>query len=231
MTSSRGTAQTPTEEVARRLRTRLDDYSSATPSRLPVHPALASLLPDGLRQGAAYALSQPGALLLALLAEPSRAGSWCGVVGLPELGAEAAGLAGVELSRLALIPRPGDRWLAVTAALAEVLPIVAVRPSGNVREADAARLAARLRNRGTVLLTIGPWPQAEASLTLSEPDWSGLGAGHGYLTERRVTVSMTSKRSPLPRRVRLALPDRTGLMSVASDTASIPVADGLRAVG
>ena len=112
---------------------------------LPVPEPLARLLPDGgLRPGAAYSVTG-GALLLALLAEPSAAGSWCGVVGIPELGAEAARSAGVSLDRLALVPHPGERWLSVVAALSEVLPLVAVRPGSRVRESDAARLAARLR--------------------------------------------------------------------------------------
>ena len=123
-------------------------------------------------------------LLLALLAQPSQSGSWCGVVGMPQLGAEAAEGLGVDLSRLVLIPDPGPRWLAVTATIAEVLPVVAVRPSGRATDAEVSRLAARLRDRGAVLLVQGPWPQAEAVLEVGDPVWTGLGRGHGYLAGR-----------------------------------------------
>lgn len=190
---------------------------------VPVPPALAGLLPGGgLAPGSAYSVT-PGLLLLALLAEPSRAGSWCGVIGLPELGAEAAEQAGLNLGRVALVPRPGERWFGVLAALAEVVPVVAVRPAGRVRDADAARLAARLRNSGTVLLVAGGWPRAEATLSVSRPHWSGLGSGHGYLTTRDVVVSVTSKRFPAPRQVRLSLPDAAGALSLPKQSGTPPL--------
>ncbi|MGC5223731.1 hypothetical protein ACPW96_14225 [Micromonospora sp. DT81.3] len=181
---------------------------------LPAHPALASLLPGGgLRTGAAYSLSSSASLLLALLAPPSQAGSWCGVVGMPNFGAEAAESMGVELPRLVLIPDPGDRWLAVTATIAEVLPVVAVRPPRRAADAEVSRLAARLRDRGTVLLVQGPWPQAEASIGIEESQWSGLGPGHGYLAGREVTVTVTSRRTPVARRGRVMLPGADGAVS------------------
>ena len=68
-----------------------------------------------------------------------------------------------------LIPDAGSRWLAVTATLAEVLPVVAVRPPARAGDAEMARLGARLRDRGTVLLVQGPWPLAEAMLDVGEP--------------------------------------------------------------
>ncbi len=182
---------------------------------LPVPQALSGLLPGGgLLPGSAYSVS-PGLLLLTLLAEPSRAGTWCGVIGLPELGIEAADQAGLNLDRVALVPRPGERWFAITAALAEVLPVVAVRPGNRVREADAGRLAARLRSSGTALLVAGAWPRVEATLSMSAPHWSGVGAGHGYLSSRDVLVTVTSKRSPAPRQARVTLPDASGGLSAA----------------
>lgn len=178
---------------------------------LPTHSALAGLLPGGgLRPGSAYSLAPSGSLLMALLARPSQAGSWCGVIGMPELGAEAAEELGVDLSRLVMIPDPGPRWLAVAATVAEVLPVVAVRPQGRVTDAEASRLGARLRDRGTVLLVQGVWPQAEAALSVSDPEWLGVGAGHGYLAGRALTVTVQSRRSPVPRRARMLLPDDTG---------------------
>ncbi len=207
-------AELPAGDVLQRLR------ATTGPGRVqhlvPAPPELAGLLPEGgLRPGSAYSVAG-GALLLALLAEPSAAGSWCGVVGIPELSAEAARSAGVALDRLALVPHPGERWLSVVAALAEVLPVVAVRPAARVRDADAARLAARLRERSTVLLVCGDWPRVEASVGLRRARWDGLGQGRGYLTGREVEVTVTTRHTPVPRAVRLRLPDQAGRLAAAA---------------
>ncbi|GAB3602554.1 hypothetical protein GCM10027411_07720 [Microbacterium aureliae] len=223
------TQRTTTDEV-RRLRAQLERVQGRRLNEpvLPVVPALASLLPGGgLRPGAAYSLSgSAGAgrgsgtmsLLLGLLALPSQSGAWCGAVGMPQLGVEAAAGLGIDLSRLVLIPEPGPRWLAVTATIAEVLTVVAVRPRGRVPDGETARLAARLRDRGAVLLVDGPWPQAEAVLSVDAPQWQGLGRGHGYLQERAVTVSSASRRWPHPRRARVLLPGPDGAVTAAPAT-------------
>jgi hypothetical protein len=209
--------------------------SRVRPGDYPVAPALASLLPDrGLRPGAVYSLGSAGALLLALLAEPSAEGHWCGVVGIPEFGAEAAQLAGVNLDRLVLVPEPGEAWLGVVAALAEVLPVLAVRPPGRVREGDAARLGSRLRDRGSVLLVHGDWPRAEARLELTDSHWAGLGAGFGHLSEREVLVRGLSRRLATDRVVRLLLPDDAGRLAAVRPLVPEPVVPeplGLKAVG
>ncbi|MFM2353724.1 MAG: hypothetical protein RLZZ608_1130 [Actinomycetota bacterium] len=183
-------------------RTRLD-------SRLmPTHEALADLLPDGgLREGATYALSPSSALVMALLAGPSQAGSWCGVIGMPEFGVEAAAAMGIDLDRLVLVPHPGDAWLTVTAAIADALGIVVVRPGRAASDGAISKLAGRLRERGSTLLVLGPWPQAEAMISLTESHWSGLGDGHGYLSEREVTITVSSKRGGRPRSGRVMMPD------------------------
>ena len=183
---------------------------------LPTHPALAALLPGGgLRPGAAYSLDPSLSLLLALMARPSQEGIWCGAIGMPELGAEAAERLGVALEHLVLVPDPGARTLGVAAMLAEVLPVVAIRPGGRAMGAEVSRLAARLRDRGAVLLVQGPWPQAEATLRLSEGEWAGVGNGVGYLAGRTVTVTASSRRWPVPRKARLMLPAPDGTVAVA----------------
>ncbi|HEY3409143.1 MAG TPA: hypothetical protein VGK53_13305 [Propionicimonas sp.] len=224
-------AELPRTELLARLRSQVavkEGRIRQTP--FPVHPELAALLPDGgLKPGSAYSISGAGALLLALLAEPSREGYWCGVVGMPDFGAEAAAHAGVDLDRLALVPDPAEQWMATTAALVEALPIVAVHPSGRVTEGEAARLMSRLRDREAVLLVDGPWPRAEAQLAVSGLSWSGVGAGFGYLTSREVTVTVSSRRSPLRRSVRLVLPTKEGRLTAVAAAAEAPAI--LRAVG
>jgi len=195
----------------------------------PVHPALAAVLPGaGLNRGAVYSLPPSTSLVLALLAAASQAGAWCAVIGMPALGAEAAEGYGVALSRLVLIPEPGDRWMTVASTVAEVVPIVAVRPQAPARPADAARLTARLRDRGGVLLTIGPWPGAEAVLDLRDPVWSGAGDGHGLLEERTVTVTAAGRRSPFPRSARVRMPGPAGSLVAGARNGIADAAPALR---
>lgn len=165
---------------------------------LPVVPELSGLLPGrGLRRGSTVAVATGRAapvgggtsLLLALLAEASRAGSWCAVVGVPSLGAVAAAESGIALDRLALVPDPGPEWPTVVAALIDgVDVVVAAVPGGQVAGSVTSRLVARARQRGSVLVPFGRWDGADVNLQVIEGRWEGLGAGHGRLRRREVTV-------------------------------------------
>lgn len=204
------------QELQARIRqmqgTRLDTRS------LPTHPAIASLLPGGaLQQGGAYSVERSSTLIMALLAGPSAAGSWCGVVGMPEFGVEAAAGYGIDLERLVLVPHPGDQWLQVTAAIADVMTVVVTRPPKQASDAQIARLAARLRQRGATLIVLGSWPQTEAMLSITDSTWSGIGHGHGHLAAREVTVTVSTRAGGRPRSARLWLPDREVHFSMAGN--------------
>jgi hypothetical protein len=156
---------------------------------LPVQASLASLFPGGgLRRGSTVLVSTgavPGAtsFTLALLSGPMAAGSWCAVLGIPELGLVAASQLGVDLARLALVPRPGPQWPAVTAALLEGFDLVVVRPPDPARPTDARKLGARARERGSALVVLdGSWPApGDLRLEVARCRWHGLCRGHGYL--------------------------------------------------
>ncbi|MBX3093112.1 MAG: hypothetical protein KF680_01000 [Cryobacterium sp.] len=197
-------------ERARELQERILQLQAARPDTrsLPTHPAIAKLLPGGaLRRGAVYSVQNSTTLIMALLAAPSAAGAWSGIVGVPEFGIEAARGFGIDLDRLALVPRPGDQWLAATAAIADVMGIVVTRPPQRASDSSVSRLAARLRQRGTTLIVIGAWPHSEAMLSLERADWHGIGDGHGHLAARQATVTVTSRTGQRPRSTRLWLPD------------------------
>jgi hypothetical protein len=187
---------------------------------IPTHPAVAPLLPGGaLRSGVAYAAPGSLALAMLLLAGPSAAGAWCGVVGIPEFGAEAAAELGVALERLVLVPSPGEHWLSVTAQLTEVLPIVLVRPpQGGASPAETARLASRLRQRDATLLVAGPWAGAEATLETAGSSWGGIGAGWGYLAARDLDVEVSAREVRSRHRVRI----ETGFRLAPPASASVP---------
>ena len=194
---------------------------------LPVLPPLAPLLPHGvLRRGSTVVVQGSPSLLLALLAGPSKAGSWCAVVGMPTLGLVAAAEAGVALDRLPLVPAPGADWASVAAALLDALDVVVVAPRSRVRDGDARRLAARARQRGSVLVPFGVrpggWEGADLWLTVGDARWEGLGDGHGHLRARHVEVRCEGRGSAArPRRARLWLPDRGGGVSLLS--AVVPI--------
>ncbi|MEI5582350.1 MULTISPECIES: hypothetical protein [unclassified Agromyces] len=161
---------------------------------VPTHPALAAVLPGGaLREGAVVQVEGSITLLMAALVGPSRSGRWVAVSGIPEFGVEAAACFGIDLERLVLVPDPGRQWLTVAAALADVIPVVAVRPTGRLAPAEASRFAARLRQRGALLLVDGEWPGSDARLELERSEWTGLDRGHGHLAEREVVVRVTGR--------------------------------------
>ncbi|MFF2496027.1 hypothetical protein [Agromyces sp. NPDC058064] len=189
---------------------------------VPTHPAFAGLLPGGsLREGTVVEAQGSTTLVMALLAAPSASGRWVAVVGMPEFGVEAADRFGIELDRLVLVPEPGRQWLAVVAALADVIPVVAVRPAERVSPAEASRLSARLRERGATLIAAGAWPGADASLGVEASEWHGLELGHGLLDEREVVVSAAGRGGfAKRRRSRLRLPDRALGFAVAADAAA-----------
>ncbi len=164
---------------------------------LPVAPELSGLLPGrGLRRGSTVAVATGRAapasggtsLLLALLSEASRSGSWCAVVGVPALGALAAAESGIALDRLALVPNPGPEWATVVAALIDGVDVVVAAVPGTVAPSIASRLVARARQRGCVLVPFGQWDGADVTLRVTEGRWEGLGDGQGRLRRREVTV-------------------------------------------
>lgn len=208
MTASLASPSAPSrvEELQARIRgmqaTRLETKA------VPTHPTFEQVLPGGtLREGTVVTVEGSTTLLMALLAGPSASGRWVAVAGLPDFGVEAAARFGIALDRLVLVPDPGRQWLTVVAALADVIPVVAVRPGGRIAPAEASRLSARLRQRGTVLLVAGEWPGSDASLGVEVSEWQGLERGHGHLSEREVVVSVGGRGEPGRRgRSRLRLP-------------------------
>lgn len=164
---------------------------------LPVVPELEGALPGGaLRRGTIVSVAGSHGLALRLVAGASAAGSWVGAVALGDLGLVAAGELGVDLSRFALVPDPGEQWAAVTAALVDALDIVLVGlPSGQVRAADARRLTARARERGAVLIPVLARPQqwaegADVRLDVVGHRFAGIHDGHGHL--EAVTLEITT---------------------------------------
>ena len=161
---------------------------------LPVLPELRELFGgQGLRRGSTVAvrpvpgLSGSTSLLLCLLAAASQGGSWCAVVGLPQLGLVAAAEMGVSLERLALVPYPGPQWTGVVATLLDGFDIVVIAAAGPVAASVRAQLAARARQRGSVLMPFvaNPWEGADVTLSPGEVDLARSGVGQGKAAQPR----------------------------------------------
>lgn len=169
--------------------------AAAVGKLLPVVPELTDVLPHrGLRRGSTVSVIGSRLLVLSLLAEATARGSWAAVVGMPDLGVVAAAELGVEVSRLALVPAPGVELVPAVAELLDGLDLVVV--GRGVTGRAARQLSARARHRGAVLIAAGPWPGGDVELRCEGGRWSGLGtSGHGYLSEREVTVYSSGRGS------------------------------------
>jgi len=200
---------------------------------LPVLPAIAGLLPDGglrrgtvVRCGASGYLARRGAahtggalsLALAVAAGPSAAGSWCGLVGVDDVGALCAAGYGVDLERLVVVRSTAAEWAVAAGVLLDGFELVVVGAMPHPRAAAIRTLAARARDRGAVVLVVEDrpsWP-ADVELAVQDARWHGLAEGAGRLQARRVTVVTSGRGSATrPRRQELWLPSATGKVAAA----------------
>jgi hypothetical protein len=168
--------------------------------------------PLGARSGGALAGDiAASSVVFALLAAASKAGSWCGVVGMPQLSPIAAGEMGVVLDRLAFVPQPGTEWATVVAALIDGFDIVVAAAAGPVAPAVISRLAARARQRGCVFMPCLRWGGADLTVEAVDSAWEGLGAGHGRLRGRVLTLRAYGRgAAAIPREVRLRIGEQIG---------------------
>lgn len=177
---------------------------------LPLGQALSPLFPSGgLAGGEIYGIPRSLGLLFAMLSAPTRSGTWSAVIGLPESNAEAAAHAGVDLSRVVFLPDPGQRLLWMATTLAEAFPLVVVAGL-SASSGHTDRLRARLRERGTVLVTLDTWARQDTTLSMHDPVWEGLERGFGILRRRSVTVQAHHRRSGRIRSTRIWLPGAEG---------------------
>ena len=222
------------------LASRARPVSSSRDQLLPLLPDLLPLLPGGgLPRGAVITVSPgdgrpgemnggegeavapgggAGPLAFALLAAASAAGSWCAAVGTGDPGILAIAELGVDLDHLALVPWPGAAWPEVAAILIDDMDVVLVCPPGRVRPGVARRLAARARQKRTVVVVRGgrgTWPEGpDVQLTVEGGTWEGVDGGHGHLEGRHVEVVTTGRRSAVRgMRTGLWLPGSSGAVA------------------
>jgi hypothetical protein len=177
---------------------------------LPLLPALGELLPGGVMPGSVVTVSAaPGVLgattlALALVAGPSQAGAWVALVGGPRRGSAGWGLVaaaelGVELERLVVVAAsepPAGGWARVIVALLDGFPVVVLGPQVRLHHRDTRRLAARLRERGGVLVRTGSDAiSADVRLVAREVLWEGVDRFEStrLLQRRRIVVEASGR--------------------------------------
>lgn len=202
----------------------VDTIISTERPPLPVPAELAPLLPAGLRRGITVQVDGSTSVLLALLSEASRAGSWAAVVGAPSIGLLAVAQAGIDLSRLVLVPAPGAQAAPALAALLDGMDVVVVGPEVSLLGADRRRLVARARERASVIVSLRPWPGAHMTLAAERSRWAGLGAGRGRLSSRELTVTRTDRAHGTTYRHTVTLPFARPTVAAPGVAAPAPVA-------
>ena len=94
--------------------------------------------------------------------------------------------------------------------------VVIAAPRHRISDTDARRMAARLRERGAVLIHIGDrWPVgADVQLDIASGEWEGLGDGHGVLRSRRLDIQGGGRGSASrPRQLALLVPGPGGAVA------------------
>ena len=200
--------------------------------RLPLVQAFQEVFPGGgLQRGSIVHVSGAvgaTAVALAIAAGPTQAGSWAACVGVDQIGWAAAAEMGVQLQRVAVIQTPASSWATVTAALVDSFDLVLCGSQHAPSAQEARRLAARARERGSVVMLIGgetpglarsarPWPTlADVELCVVHAEWFGIGHGSGHLRQRRITLDVGGRRGmSRSQRLELWLPDASGCIVIA----------------
>lgn len=117
------------------------------------------------------------------------------------------------LERLLVIDPEPSAWPSAVAALIGAVDMIVISPRHRLRESDARRIGSRLRERGSVLVSIGSqWPVgADVQLDVVESRWCGIGIGHGVLQSRKVTIAGGGKGAAArPRSLDVLLPGPGG---------------------
>ena len=176
---------------------------------LPVSPDLRAMFPEGgLVRGRTVLCGGDAAVALALriVSQPTQAGSWLGVVGVHNIGVQAASEQGVALQRVVFVQPATSRaeWVSTIAAAADGFDVLMLEVPHGITVADARRVQTRIQSRRNALVLIGA-TQKLALQSVFQPDvvmdttttqWNGIERGSGYVQSREVCVTVSGRRVP-----------------------------------
>lgn len=199
-------------------------------SRLPLPGPLASLVPYGsLRAGSSVAIEGPGStsLQLALAASASGPDAWCAIAGMPHVGLRAARDAGLDFSRLALVPAVSAEEMPqlpqVLSALVDGVGVLVLGAQLRLSPALWRSLVDRARAQDTLLVAAAPPGRADLHLRTRSEMWTGLRAGSGRLRSRRLHVSSAGRGIAGEREAIVLLPEVHGLLAAPAGAERAPL--------
>jgi len=183
---------------------------------LPVSPDLRAMFPEGgLVRGRTVLCGGDAAVALALriVSQPTQAGSWLGVVGVHNIGVQAASEQGVALQRVVFVQPATSRaeWVSTVAAAADGFDVLMLEVPHGITVADARRVQTRIQSRRNALVLIGA-TQKLALQSVFQPDvvidttttqWNGIERGSGHVQSREVCVTVSGRRVPKARQYSL----------------------------
>lgn len=195
-------------EVVEALGERVAPVTMAHERTLPVPAECEGLFAEGaLVRGRVLSCVGTAAtsLAMALVAPAVEAGAWLAVVDVPTIGLDAASELGICLERVVgvdLGERPAEVWPDIVAAAADGFELVLTHVPTGVRPAAARSVAARMQQRGVVVIVLGDAGPLRCDGVLESTDgvWEGVGDGFGYLRHRMVRVESSGRRLPGVRR-------------------------------
>ena len=176
---------------------------------LPVPSDLrAMFIHGGLVRGRTVLCSGDAAITLALrtVSQATQAGSWLGVVGVRNIGVQAASEQGVALQRVVFVQPATTRaeWVSTVAAAADGFDVLMLEVPHGITVADARRVQTRVQSRRNALVLTSA-TQKLALQSVFQPDvvmdatttqWNGIERGAGHVQSRDVCVAVSGRRVP-----------------------------------
>lgn len=182
-------------------------------------PRLRGLFPEGLAPGSVTQIDGSTSVVFSLVAAAMGVSGWAAILGMRHVGWAAAQDAGVDVSRVVVVPTVTSEGVAVCV---DYFDVVVVGEGVEIAPGERRSLMGRIRKCRTVVISGTAWPGAarvEAHVISSE----GCGQGDGYVHRRLVEA----RRTDIPAHARLSSGVR-----IEEITAPVPLTrdrDGTRA--
>ncbi len=180
---------------------------------LSVLEALEPVLPHGLVRGGVTCVQGSTFAALSMLVQASREGSWISIIGVPNLNYAAVHEAGIDTTKVVVVPDAQEKSPEVIAALIESTDVVVIGPSVALTRPEQRALTARARERGAHLVVPHKWEGARTYIHAERGQWSGLENGLGRLTDCSYELARTD---PAGRGLRCALRNVDGQVTAVS---------------